>query len=109
MHEPEQVLTQFLLPWWTVEGELTYQVMTLASDSAVDRRKSMRLVRKWYKDTIGRKVDKETLDRVWARRRVQRAMTPDQMAVKLHEAAGRLDEEPNTTQGYNDSPCEETT
>lgn len=109
MHDTRKVVTQLLLPWWCPAGELEYSAMTLMDDVPVCRKKAVRLVRRWYRDTIGRTVHKSTLDRIWRRRLVQRTVTEQEMAERLHETAGRLHEEPNKDEGHNDSPGEAVT
>lgn len=67
-------IVQLMLPWFgNHDGELYYSAMSL-SDVKVDKRRAFRIIRRWYKEQIGVVVDKQTLERLWKRRHVTRAV-----------------------------------
>lgn len=81
------------LPWFSVEDELEYSAMTLFADGAVDRRLAKRLVRKWYKDKLGVTACDRMLRRVWKHRIVQRVLTEQEIAQRMHDMARETYEE----------------
>lgn len=75
-----------LMPWWDHEDKLQFTRMSLTGEN-VDRRLAFRMMRKWYASAIGRSVDKYTLNKVWKRKFVTRAITEHSINDMLTEMA----------------------
>jgi len=82
-------LVQLYLPWFSPgDEELQYASMTLGFENSVDKRLAFRIMRRWYKDQIGRSIHKRILERIWKRRNVQKALTAEKMDSYLDQIAG---------------------
>lgn len=88
-------LIYLLLPWFDPAGELNYSAMTLHGDK-VCTRKAHRIMRKWYKASIGITVDKSTLQRIWKRRFETTAMNQDKVNEIINNMARSGHEEIET-------------
>lgn len=86
-------MVQMLLPWFDPAGELYYSPMTISEPGKVDRRKAFKYMRRWYKDQIGVKVDKMTLERVWKRRHVTWAVDEQDINDYINKLAMQTYEE----------------
>lgn len=103
----ERWLVQLWLPWFSPgDEELQYSSMTIGFEGKVDKRLARRIMRKWYKEQIGRTIHKRTLERIWKRRTVQRAMSEEKIQGYIDELARQTYEE---AQSITDSELQENT
>ena len=80
-----QIVTLFL-PWVDAEDKWQHQVMRLSGDT-IGKRVARRIMRKWYKNLIGITVDKRTLEAIWKRRHVSKALSATDINLKFQEMA----------------------
>lgn len=87
-------ICQFFLPWFgNHDGELYYSAMTLTDTRPIDRRRTFRIIRKWYQKEIGIQVDKQTLQRLWNRRHETTAIPEEAVAEYIQNLARQTYEE----------------
>lgn len=88
----ERWIVQVRLPWH--DGErMQFSAMTIGFEGRVDRRLAFRMIRKWYKEQIGRTVRKDLMEKVWQVRLQQKAMTETDVQAKIDNMARRSYEE----------------
>lgn len=91
-------ITMLMLPWFDERDELEYSTMSLTSPGRpVCARKARRLMRRWYKQAIGKVVPKEVLERVWSRKFVTRTRTEAENKAYLDDLVTRHSEDTDDT------------
>lgn len=80
-----QIVTLFL-PWIDAADQLMYQAMKLSGDT-IGKRVARRAIRKWYKQAIGRHIDKRTMEAIWKKRHTTRALTEHEINMRFQEMA----------------------
>ena len=95
-------IVQVGLPWYSQEGELNYNAMTLSEPTKVDKRKAFRIIRKWYKEEIGLDVCNNTLSIIWKNRHTTWAIDEITIGNHLQDLARQTYEE-TITESNTDS------
>jgi post-segregation antitoxin (ccd killing protein) len=110
MNELQNSMAQFFLPWFDHDGEYQLSSMTIAGAGKVDKRKCWRQIRKWYKNSLGVTIDKDSLERLWVLRTEMKLITEQSISKELHQMARDSYEENKaiTDTSSEEGPAQET-